>query len=868
VTTTEPKEEVTKDTVTVTVDGQTFEAKKGELLIKAAQEHGVYIPRFCWHERMKPVGMCRMCLVEVEGVRGFPPACTTPVAEGMVCNTQSDAVKKIQDGVLEFLLVNHPLDCPVCDRGGECPLQDQTLAFGPGESRFIEEKRHFEKPIPLSDLVLLDRERCIQCGRCTRFADEIAGDPLIDFVERGDRMQVLNFTDQPFDSYFSGNTVQICPVGALTARQYRFKARPWDLETVETSCNACAVQCRGALQSSSNRLVRLLGVDSEPVNHGWLCDKGRYGIEWVHSERRVLEPHRRVDGELRQVSWPEALEAAAELFRDALAQYGPESIALLGGARGTNEDAYAFARLMKGVIGTDNVDAQMGDGLPAEVVLGVPRAQIADCDRASAIVLLGPDLEEELPVLHLRIRRAALELGVPLVDLAPVSHGLTEHATLVSRSMPGDELGAAALEQIERARGARPGPVVVVLGRASLAESSAVGMRQALALRGVPDVLFLSALRRGNVHGAIDSGLAPGFLPGRVSLDAGREWFESAWGSGVPRSKGLDAKGILEACAAGDMEVLVIFGSDPVADFPDTDLARRAIAGAKKIIAVGAFLTGTSRGAEVVLPCTLWGEKTGSMTNLEGRVQRVGRKVAPEGAAMDDWRIAGELALRLGSDFDLATVDEVTDDLARVAPAAAGVDAELLRRARDGVVLPLRDHRDDLVLRTRALSILADDGSGTSWDPIKVEGEAAPDAPAAPEPAEVATEVPAPEPFTWDGRAPEVVVPPRDAYALRLVVGRRLYDNGRMVSEAAVLTSARRPFPLRINPHAASLLGLEAGAPVRLTSTRGSITVTVAPDAGVPEGIGQLEFSADGLGAAELIDADATITDARVETIR
>ena len=226
---------------------------------------------------MKPVGMCRMCLVEVEGVRGFPPACTTPVADGMVCNTQSDAVKKIQDGVLEFLLVNHPLDCPVCDRGGECPLQDQTLAFGPGESRFIEEKRHFEKPIA-AQRARAARSRALHPVRALhRFADEIAGDPLIDFVDRGDRMQVLNFAEQPFDSYFSGNTVQICPVGALTARQYRFKARPWDLDTVETSCTTCAVQCRGALQSSSNRLVRLLGVDSEPVNHGWLCDKGRYG---------------------------------------------------------------------------------------------------------------------------------------------------------------------------------------------------------------------------------------------------------------------------------------------------------------------------------------------------------------------------------------------------------------------------------------------------------------------------------------------------------------------------------------------------------------------------------------------------------------
>jgi NADH-quinone oxidoreductase subunit G len=870
----------TKSTVTVTVDGKTFEAEPGELLIKAAQENGVYIPRFCWHERMKPVGMCRMCLVEVEGVRGFPPACTTPVAEGMVCNTQSEAVKKIQDGVLEFLLINHPLDCPVCDRGGECPLQDQTLAFGPGESRFVEEKRHFEKPIELSDLVLLDRERCIQCGRCTRFAEEIAGDPLIDFVDRGDRMEVLNFAEQPFDSYFSGNTVQICPVGALTARQYRFKARPWDLSTVETSCNACAVQCRGALQSSSNRLVRLLGVDSEPVNHGWLCDKGRYGIEWVHSDNRILEPHRRVDGELREVSWPEGLDAAAGLIRGALDNHGPDSIALLGGARGTNEDAYAFARLMKSVIGTDNVDAQLGDGLPAELVLGVPRAAIADCDRAAAIVLLGPDLEEELPVLHLRVRRAAVELGVPLVDLAATANALSEHATVVARALPGQELGADALEQIARARGDRPGPVVVVLGRPSLAESATVAMGAARALRDVPDVLFLSALRRGNVHGAMDAGLVPGFLPGRVTLAAGKDWFTEAWGGRLPTAQGLDAQGILEAAAAGRIEVLVVLGSDPVADFPDADLARRAIAGVKKVIAVGGFLTGSSRGAEVVLPPTLAGEKTGSVTNLEGRVQRVNRKVAPEGGAMDDWRIALELALRLGTEIDLATVDELTDEIARVAPALEGVTASLLQRARDGVVLPLRDHRDEIVLRTRALSILAEDGSGTSWDPIKVEGEVAPEGDALPgedapddgeAPEAVAAVAPArvaPDLWRWDGSVPSAEVHARDAYALRLVVGRRLYDGGRLVSESPILTRARRPFPLHVNPQDAARLGVEQGTEVKVTSTRGSRVVAIEPDAGVPAGIARLDFSADGSGAAELIDATAAVTDLRVETLR
>ncbi len=878
-TTTEPKPELEKDTVTVTVDDVTFEARKGELLIKAAQEHGVYIPRFCWHERMKPVGMCRMCLVEVDGMRGLPPACTTPVAEGMVCHTQSDTVKQVQDGVLEFLLVNHPLDCPVCDRGGECPLQDQTLAFGPGESRFIEEKRHFPKPIPLSDLVLLDRERCIQCGRCTRFADEIAGDPLIDFVDRGDRMQVLNFAEQPFDSYFSGNTVQICPVGALTASQYRFKARPWDLETVETSCNACAVQCRGALQSSSNRLVRLLGVDSEPVNHGWLCDKGRYGIEWIHSDARVLEPHRLVDGELRQVSWPDALDAAAALFREAVEQHGPESIAVLGGARTTNEGAYAFARLLKGVIGTDNVDAQIGDGLPAELMLGVPRAAIADCDRAAAIVVLGADLEDALPVLHLRVRRAAIELGVPLVDLAPVAHKLTRHATEIVRTMPGEALGAEALDAIARARGDRPGPVVVVLG-ASLADTAAVTLRRAGALRDLPGACFLSALRRGNVHGAIDAGLVPGFLPGRVTLDAGREWFEHAWGTRVPRDRGLDTRGILTASAAGNIEVLVVFGSDAVADFPDADLARRGIAGAKKLIAIGAFLTGSSGRAEVVLPCTLWGEQTGSVTNLEGRVQRVGRKVAPEGTAMDDWRIAGELALRLGTDFDLATVDEVTDELARVAPAFAGVDCDLLRQARDGVVLPLSEHGEEIVLRTRGLSILADDGSGASWDPIKVEGEALADVEGLEELATDAAEegdgeatAPAaassapPELWTWDGAIPDYEVPRRDGYSLRLVVGRRLYDNGRLVKEAAALARVRGPFPLHISPHDAAGLGVESGREVRVTSTRGTQVLAVAVDAGVPPGVARLDFSADGSGASALIDADAVVTDLRLETM-
>ena len=726
------------DLVTLTIDGKEVQAPRGELLIKVAQNHGSYIPRFCWHERMKPVGMCRMCLVEVEGMRGMQISCATPVSDGMVVNTQSPNVKAVQDGVLEFLLINHPLDCPVCDRGGECPLQDQTLAFGPGESRFVEEKRHFEKPVPISDLVLLDRERCIQCGRCTRFAAEVAGDPLIDFGGRGGTTQVITYPDEPFSSYFSGNTVQICPVGALTASAYRFRARPWDLQTVETSCTTCAVGCRGALQSTSNRIVRLLGVDSEPVNQGWLCDKGRYGYEWVHSDERVRAPMVRKNGELVEVSWPEALDAAAAGLRAALDRNGPSSIAVLGGARGTNEDAYVWARFAKGVLGTDNVDAQLGDGLPAEVVLGLPGATIADLDRARAIVLVAPDLHEELPVLHLRVRRAAVDLGVPVIEIAPRASGLTRDVTAVLRHAPGEAgamadqfaralagdgtaSGSGSIEKAVSALDGRDGDIVVVLGRQSLAESPESVVQAAAALAAVPGVKFLSALRRGNVRGALDLGLTPGFLPGRVTLDTARDHFTEAWGS-VPARTGLDTAGVLEAAAAGTVDTLVLLGADLIEDFPDRIRMRAGLDAVRFVVAVGAFPGDAADRADVFLPTSVWGEKAGSTTNLEGRVMRQARLITPEGTTMADWRIAQELAARFGAEFGLETVEDVQDEIARVAPAHAGVDAEMIQRARDGAVLPIAEFPDEIVLHDAQgyeSNVPFGQGGGVSWEPIR-----------------------------------------------------------------------------------------------------------------------------------------------------
>ncbi len=442
------------DEVGITLDGRLVKAKPGEMLIAAAERAGTYIPRFCYHPRMKPVGMCRMCLVEVKGPRGFSlsPACYIPVADGMEVVTDSAPVKKAQDGVLEFLLVNHPLDCPVCDKGGECPLQDQTMAYGPGETRFVEEKRHWDKPVPLSPLVLIDRERCIQCARCTRFAEEVAGDPGIDFASRSDSTEVAIYPGQPFVSNFSGNIVQICPVGALLAKPYRFKARPWDLEQVESTCTYCAVGCRVAVQSSSEQVVRFIGVDSDPVNWGWLCDKGRFGFEALNSPERLARPLLRrapqpdapqLDapqppsprpGRLVQATWSEAFTAIA----GRLSGVPGERIGVLGGARLANEDAYAWAKFARTVLHTDNVDAQLGDGLPGDLVAGLPRATIDQVCDASLIITMAPDIKEELPVLYLRLRHAAVEKGIPVIEISPGPTGLSSRATDRLHYRPGE----------------------------------------------------------------------------------------------------------------------------------------------------------------------------------------------------------------------------------------------------------------------------------------------------------------------------------------------------------------------------------------------------------------------------------------------
>jgi NADH-quinone oxidoreductase subunit G len=566
----------------------------------------------------------------------------------------------------------------------------------------------------------------------------------------------------------------------------------------------------------------------------------------------------RRDGNLIETSWPEALDAAATVLARVRNDHGPGAIGVLGGARGTNEDAYAWARLAKGVIGTDNVDAQLADGLPPDVVLGMPRATIGELERARAIVVLAGDLKQELPVLYLRVRRAAAELNVPLIDVSPRDNGLTACASTVLRHVPGapSQVMGEVVSAIEAVQG--DGPVVVVLGRTSVAESPDAVVHAASRLASLPNARFLSALRRGNVHGALDLGMTPGFLPGRVTLDAGRDHVSEQWGS-TPETVGLDAAAMLQGAIDGTLKVLVLVGCDLLTDFPDRRLARDALGKVERVISIGAFADDSAGQSDVFLPSTVWGEQAGTTSNLEGRVLRLGRKVSPEGHAMEGWRIAGELATRLGTEFDLETIDEVQDEIARVAPAFAGVDAALIRRARDGVVLPLADRIDEVTFTPAPTS------AGVSWEPLRphAEQEESENGDGA-----IAPSGPPVTLHTWSGDAPEPPPAPADAYSLRLVAGRTLYGTDRITSMSPSLARlAEADALLIVNARDRDRLGVADGDRVRVSSPRNTIEMPVHADPATPVGVAFIATNRTGAGAGELLDVTEHVTDLRVETL-
>ncbi len=877
------------DLISLTINGQTVKTEKGRLLIDVAEQMGVFIPRFCYHPGMKSVAVCRMCLVQVEGQNKLLPACATAVADDMKVNTVAETAVDAQKGMLEFLLINHPLDCPICDRAGECPLQDQTFLHGPGSTRYVEPKRTYEKALEISDLVVLDRERCVLCWRCVRFSEEIAGDRFIQLVDRGAGTQILTFNEEPFDSYFSGNTIQICPVGALTSKPYRFVSRPWDLETAPSVCTYCSVGCPITNESRSGKMVRVQALPNEQVNDFWMCDKGRFAYHHVSADDRLTTPLLRNEEDAFETApWGRAYGLIAEKLE------GKSRIGVIAGGHLTTEDAYAIGRLARHTLKTNNVDSRIQDaGAPYEAAIPATgaagsSARYDDLDEAKTIVWIGPDPKETLPVLYLRIRQAVLDHGATLVVVSPRSMSLDTIAADRHLTAVGDE--AAAVRALET-----QGPVVVCWAPSSPGRDESAVAEAAAALAASTDGKLLVCPPHAGSQGMLDMGVHPALGPAyeRVS------------------ESGLDTRGMLEAAAAGELDALLLFGADILRDFPDRDLAQRALDNSPFTVVVELFATETSAHADVVLPSAAYAEREGTFTNLERRLQKLEKLLPAPGSAKEPWDICVGIARARGETWGWRDFNDVWTDIKKNVKTHATVDVAALAQdmpqsslqyespfgdmANDSPHVPVagpggqypKGFRQGAPFQTgqnwplswelRAFEaeqrpgfIPAVGAAGSGDGPPGKGGAAAEDGGAVPA-SSAASPVRsgAPEGGATEGDrglSEQGAAPPpqaaadTDAGTLALLTGRQLYDEGTMVSKSAALRKLQRKPFVELNDEDAKALGVDDGQDVTLEANGTSFTVR-AVIGDVAKGAVFVPYDQVGLPANRLISGlDPTVT--------
>ena len=614
------------DQIKINVNGSEIISEPDQLIIEACEDSGIHIPRFCWHKRMDPVGMCRMCLVEIETPRGkaLVPSCTTKVSEDLVVDTESDVVKKAQEGVLEFLLINHPLDCPVCDKAGECPLQDQTMAYGPGESRFVEDKRHFEKPIPISEIILLDRERCILCARCTRFSDEISGDPLIEFIQRGNKTQVNTFPDEPFRSYFSGNTVQICPVGALTSSSYRFKARPWDLKKVSSTSNCSSVGCSVELNVSQNKMLRILGEDNEYTNQGWLSDKGRYNFEYLHSEKRIQSPLL-VDNPSKELSVNESME----IIGDQILTDIDTNISFIVGHNSTNEEYFALNSFINSLnenkkeTSIQDLNVYISDDYLHEGYFddSYSLGQIKDLDSADTIILWSQDIKDNLPTLYLRIKQA-VKNGKKLIIFGHTNTAMKN----LSEEYFGEEVVSKNFEfNIEisdipnLSKLINGKEVLAIVGKSSPIQNMEPVSKLINHLNENSNLKILNCFAKGNTFGAFQNfDLVKGMNDFVDEFDSSRK------------------------------NLIFTIGSNPVNNSIYSQKIKSHLISADYVVALDLFKNETTELADIILPTTSFTEKEGTFTNLEMRTLMQNKILPAPGSSLNEWEYWAMLLGKVG----------------------------------------------------------------------------------------------------------------------------------------------------------------------------------------------------------------------------
>jgi NADH-quinone oxidoreductase subunit G len=681
--------------ITLTIDGREVRAPEDSMLLDAVKYGDIEIPYFCYEPKLgAPVGACRMCLIELEGAPKLAVACATAVKDGMVVHTQTAKVREAQEAVVEFLLINHPLDCPVCDKGGECPLQDITFGWGAGTSRFIEPKRHFVKPVELSPLIAIDRERCIICYRCVRFSQEVAEDYQLVMEERGAETFVGTFNGHPYVAPFSGNIIELCPVGALTSRAYRFRARPWEIEGAGTICTMCPAQCNVELTVRDERVLRVLGRDHGEVDDGWLCDKGRFAYQSIHVEERIARPMVRDGGELRPAEWDEALDAAAA----ALGEAGPATAALAGG-EATNEEGFLLSRLLREGLGSAHLDSRAGAPLPIELrqALAAPplAASVPDLEFAHAVLLLDCEPVDDAPILDLRLRKGMLRQGMRLAVATSRPSTLDEGAEQSLRVAPGQggallaALGAALdrsddLDGLAGAAGvaadavrslatllSEAGEDVVVLWGERLtsgpdgayAAQALLTLAHRLGLREPAGAGLLEVPAGTNGRGLAEVGVLPNAGPG---LQA-------------PGTPGRSSAQIAAALADGELSALYLLHADPLRTHPDRARWERALERANAVIAHESELTETVRRyATVVFPAESYAEKEGTITHPDGRVQRLRPAIGHPVGVRSEWRVLADVAERVGLGLGVLTAPMATAQVVEAVPFYDGLTLEAI----------------------------------------------------------------------------------------------------------------------------------------------------------------------------------------------
>ncbi|MEM7029273.1 MAG: NADH-quinone oxidoreductase subunit NuoG [Chloroflexota bacterium] len=866
--------------VTLTIDGVEVSVPPGTLIVEAANQLDVEIPVFCYHSKLDPVGMCRMCLVRV-GTPGFDratrepildedgnqkilffpkpmTACTTPVSEGMQVITASEESVADRNAVLEFLLTSHPLDCPVCDKGGECPLQDLTYAHGPGNTRFnYERKHHGPKKVPLGDLIVLDTERCVICARCVRFQDELAGDPVLAIEERGRDARIVSYSDPIFDSKYSGNTTDICPVGALTSRDFRFGARAWELTNVPSISNFSPMGSNIVLGTRRNEIKRIMPRQNELVNEIWISDKTRFGHHFNESPNRLFSPMVKKDGEFVAVSWAEALDLIGERFKAAGNKIGGIASAHL-----SNEDLYVFQKLFRDVIGNNNIDHRVGlssaiqDELAHEIGVGVG-TDIGRMQEGSAILNLGADLDEEAPMLYLRVRTAARK-GAYLINASGrwtkldsaahsrlrYNYGTATHLvlgmlhTILKEGWHSDDfadrvngvadlkksLGDYTATKVAKVTGISKEEIVDAAKAYAEAKDAVIlygaeaGKDPALqsAIRNLALVTghvgranngVTAILPHVNSRGAVDLGILPDRLPGYEAIEDGA---------------GLSAKEMLNPENA--LAALYIVAADMASE---SEMNKLGLQATEFIVVQDLFMTETAKMADVVLPAKGSAERDGSYTNLERRVQAFDVGVTSIDGAWADWLITTAIAGQLDAEWAYASADGVMAEITETVSLYQ-------QMSFDNLLNPISLERQRSHYIYSGMSFTSDLREGLQWATV-AEGDTS---------------------FDLTFVAPETDLGEGD---LVLVAPRILYDGGVLLAEAEILQPHIESPAATMSQAVADGLGVGTGDTVSLKSSEGEISLPVKLDRLMPDGVVRVPRNLTGSPAEQLLNGHGAL---------